>query len=79
MTNFRLAQKAGASLLVLPLMLALGACSTADHGIFGPHATAGYGSSSPPSALASPIVSSPYRYSPYEHGRSLPTRGPGGP
>lgn len=70
-------------LVVVPLIFTLGACSTTDQITFGPHATAGYGSSSPASALPSPIASSPYRYSPsyspYERGRSLQTRGAGGP
>jgi hypothetical protein len=51
-------------LLVFPVALVLAACSGREQTALAPHATEGYGSSSPPRVSTLPSVPSPY--APYE-------------
>jgi hypothetical protein len=52
-------------LLAFPLALILAACGGREQTAVAPHATEGYGSSSPP--RASSLQSAPGAYGPYEH------------
>jgi hypothetical protein len=53
-----------AVLLAVPLALILAACSGREQTAAAPHATEGYGSSSPPRVSSLPGIPSPY--APYE-------------